>query len=110
VIEASDLMVLTSRHETGPLVFLEAAVVGVPTVGTKVGHLLEWAPNGAVCVQIGDHTGLAEAINTVLNDENLRIALALNAQDRAVRQSANFTAACFENLYEELLSPSVRRH
>jgi glycosyltransferase involved in cell wall biosynthesis len=108
-IEASDLMVLASRHETGPLVLLEAAVIGVPTVGTSVGHLREWAPKAALCVPTGDHAGLAAAITTVLNDENLRIELALHAQDRAVREDANHTAACFETLYEELTSLRGRR-
>src|SRR6202047_4092146 len=43
LVEAADLMIVSSRHEAGPLVALEAAVAGVPTVGTAVGHLAEWA-------------------------------------------------------------------
>ncbi len=37
-------MIISSRHEAGPLAVLEAAVKGVPTVGTAVGHIAEWAP------------------------------------------------------------------
>src|SRR3546814_9988889 len=44
MLAAADLLVMASRHEAGPLVAMEAAVVGVPTVGTAVGHLAEWAP------------------------------------------------------------------
>jgi glycosyltransferase involved in cell wall biosynthesis len=42
IVEAADLMILSSCHEAGPLVMLEAAVAGVPTVGTAVGHIREW--------------------------------------------------------------------
>src|SRR3546814_4537581 len=44
MLAAADLLVMASRHEAGPLVAMEAAVVGVPTVGTAVGHLAAWAP------------------------------------------------------------------
>ena len=42
IVEAADLMILSSRHEAGPLAMLEAAVAGVPTVGTL-------PPKNAVC-------------------------------------------------------------
>jgi glycosyltransferase involved in cell wall biosynthesis len=51
---AADVLVLSSRHEAGPLVVLEAAIVGVPTVGTAVGHVAEWAPDAAVAVPVRD--------------------------------------------------------
>ena len=35
----ADLFWLTSRHEAGPVAVLEAAVAGVPTVGTAVGQV-----------------------------------------------------------------------
>src|SRR2546429_2362007 len=52
----------SSRHETGPLAMLEAAVAGVPTIGTAVGHIAEWAPHAAVSAPVGDSAGLAGAI------------------------------------------------
>ena len=50
IFEVADLLILSSRHEAGPLVLLEAAAVGVPTVGTAVGHLAEWHPAAAIAV------------------------------------------------------------
>jgi glycosyltransferase involved in cell wall biosynthesis len=102
VVEEAHLMVHTSRHETGPLVVLEAAVAGVPTVGTAVGHIREWSPDAAVAVPVGNSARLAEAIAAVLNDEGLRLRLAAAAQQRAVREDADYTAACFQSLYEKL--------
>ena len=98
--------VICSRHEAGPLVVLEAAAVGVPTVGTAVGHIVEWAPGAAMAVAIGDAGALAAAIDQVLSDEPLRLRLARAAQLRALHEDADYTAACFERLYFQLLYSS----
>jgi glycosyltransferase involved in cell wall biosynthesis len=101
-IEAAHLMVLASRHETGPLVALEAAVAGVPTVGTAVGHIREWSPEAAMSVPVGDAAGLAEAIGRMLEDDELRLRIAFEALRRAVREDADATAERFEGLYATL--------
>jgi glycosyltransferase involved in cell wall biosynthesis len=103
LVEAADLMVHTSCHEAGPVVVLEAAVVGVPTVGTAVGHIAEWAPQAAVSVPVGDWEGLAYAVRQLIEDENLRLCIAGDAFARATREDADFTAACFESLYTSVI-------
>lgn len=103
LVEAADLMVISSRHETGPLVLLEAAVAGVPTVGTAVGHLCEWAPHAARAVPVGDWAALAASIRQVLADEDLRIKLALEGLKLATREDADFTAKCFTGLYAQFI-------
>jgi glycosyltransferase involved in cell wall biosynthesis len=103
VVETADLMILTSRHEAGPLAMLEAAVAGVPTVGTSVGHIREWAPAGAVCVPVGDWMRLAQGISELMQDEELRLRIAREALRRAVREDANYTAECFQRLYATLV-------
>ncbi|MDG6349236.1 glycosyltransferase, partial [Luteimonas sp. 8-5] len=95
----ADLSVLASRHETGPLVALEAAASGVPTVGTAVGHLAEWAPHAALVAPVGDAQALAAAIARVLDDEELRLRLAAAAQRIAISEDADYTAAAFDMLY-----------
>jgi len=102
LVEAADLMVISSRHETGPLVALEAAVAGVPTVGTAVGHIAEWAPDAAMTVPVGDFAGLADAIVRLLTDEKLRLRIAREASRRAVREDAEHSAQSFEAIYKEL--------
>jgi glycosyltransferase involved in cell wall biosynthesis len=103
LIEAADLMLLSSRHETGPLAMLEAAVAGVPTVGTAVGHLYEWSPHAAVSVAVGDWARLAQAIAGMLDDEELRLRIAREALQRAVREDADYTADRFQALYVSLI-------
>jgi glycosyltransferase involved in cell wall biosynthesis len=96
-------MVLSSRHEAGPLVVLEAAIAGVPTVGTRVGHLVEWAPDAALAVPVGDSARLAGAIHQMLEDEELRFRIAHEAHRRALREDADYTAERFRALYAELV-------
>jgi glycosyltransferase involved in cell wall biosynthesis len=104
-VEAADLMILSSRHEAGPLAMLEAAVAGVPTVGTAVGHIREWAPDASVSVPVGDWGRLGEAIGQMLENEDLRLGIARQAFERAVREDANYTAERFQSLYSALVPP-----
>ena len=111
IMESADLLVMSSLHEAGPLVLLEAAAAGVPTVGTAVGHIAEWAPSAALAVAVGDASALANAICTVLADEELRLRLAWNAQQRAILENADHTARAFQALYLALTTrrASIRR-
>lgn len=102
IMQSADLLVMSSLHEAGPLVLLEAAVAGVPAVGTSVGHLAEWSPAAALAVPVGDPAALAEAIRRVLADEELRLRLAWSAQHRAILEDADSTARAFESLYLQL--------
>lgn len=103
LMRAAHVLVMSSRHEAGPVAVLEAAAMGVPTVGTAVGHLAEWAPDAALAVPVGDPQSLAAALRQVLGDEALRLRLARAAWTRAVWEDADYTAGCFEGLYEELI-------
>src|SRR5262249_49282901 len=41
---AAHLHVVSSRHEACGVSMLEAASAGIPTVGTRVGHIADWEP------------------------------------------------------------------
>jgi len=99
----SDILWHSSRYEAGPLAVLEAAVAGVPTVGTAVGHVAEWAPEAAVAVPVRDPDALARETALLLEDEPRRLMLAREAQRRALARDADWTAARFEGLYEEIV-------
>jgi len=99
------LAIVSSRHEAGPLVVLEAALAGVPTVGTAVGHVAEFAPDAAVAVPVADPAALAAAIAALLDDEPRRLALAAAALARARRENADETARRFLALYARVQEP-----
>jgi len=102
IVAAAHLMVVSSRHETGPVAVLEAAVAGVPTIGTYVGHIAEWAPAAALAVPVGDSVALAAAIDQLLGDEELRLRVAREAQRRVLAEDADYTAQRFRALYASL--------
>jgi glycosyltransferase involved in cell wall biosynthesis len=102
IVESADIAVISSRHEAGPLFVLEAAVAGVPTVGTNVGHVHEWAESAALAVDCQDAESLASQIALLLSDEPMRQRLAYEAQARAVTEDATTTARLFGELYSRL--------
>ena len=102
VVEKAHVAVVSSRHEAGPLVVLEAAAAGVPTVGTAVGHIADWSPDAALAVPCRDPAALANALESVLDDEDLRLRLADRAQQRVLRDDAEHTALAFDALYASL--------
>ena len=99
LVARAHVCVMSSLHEAGPLAVLEAAVLGVPTVGTRVGHIDEWAPDAALAVPVNDPPALAAALASLMSDEPRRLRLAQAAQARALAEDADFTARAFENLY-----------
>jgi glycosyltransferase involved in cell wall biosynthesis len=103
LMNKADLLVVTSRHEAGPIVLLEAAVAGVPAVGTAVGHFAEWAPAAASAVPVGDYAALSREIAALIADDERRLAVAREAQRRALAIDADFTAAAFEQIYAGLV-------
>lgn len=102
LLARAHLLVMASLHEAGPVVVLEAATMGVPCVGTAVGHLAEWHPEAALAVGVGDDRALASAVLSLAQDETRRLRLGQAAQQRAVREDADHTASEFERLYAEL--------
>jgi glycosyltransferase involved in cell wall biosynthesis len=98
-VYAADLLVVTSRHEAGPVVALEAASAGVPTVGTHVGLLADWAPAAARTVRVGDGAALAAEIAELLAHEDERLQLALHAQQRTIEENADITTSRIRDIY-----------
>jgi glycosyltransferase involved in cell wall biosynthesis len=110
LVEAADVMVISSRHEAGPVAVLEAAAAGVPTAGTAVGHIADWAPEAAVAVPVGDAAALASAIAGLISDDGRRLRIAHAAQARAVAEDADDTARRMLALYETVASRRALAH
>lgn len=107
-MEGADLLLLASRSEGDPMVVLEAAVAGVPAVGTPVGHLPEWAPDAAALVPFADPAALAAAVAELLRDEERRLRMAAAAQQHAIRHDADHAAAHVLRTYDALTQASRR--
>ena len=100
--DAADLLVMSSLHEGAPIAMLEAAVAGVPTVGTAVGNIADWAPEAAIAVPVRDPAALAEAIARLAANEAERLRLARAAHARALADDADVYAAQVRSIYADL--------
>ncbi len=106
VFRGADLHVLTSHHDAGPLAVVEAAMCGVPTVGTAVGHVADFAGlarPAAVAIDGRDPSTLADAIVALVGDRTRRDELGDAARTWSTRHDATFTADTFEMLYRRLV-------
>jgi glycosyltransferase involved in cell wall biosynthesis len=97
------LHILTSRHESQAVVVSEAAAAGLPTIGTAVGIIAELAPERAWAVPIGDEHALAEGILALLRDPTRRERMGRAAWEWACRHDADWTAARFEQIYDDVM-------
>jgi glycosyltransferase involved in cell wall biosynthesis len=102
-VEAAHLMIISSLHEAGPLAVLEAGTLGVPTVGTAVGHVKEWAPHAAVSVPVADPVALARATADLLGNEDERLRIGQEVMLRATLEDADYTAHAFQAMYASLI-------
>jgi glycosyltransferase involved in cell wall biosynthesis len=94
---------LSSQSEAGPLVVLEAAAHGVPTIGTRVGHVADLSPSAAVAVPVGDADALAAATIDLLTHNARRHAIGQAARSWAKAHDADWTAQAFEAIYMEVI-------
>ena len=103
---AMDVNILASRQEAFGLVLVEAALCGVPSVGSKVGGIPEVIVDGVTGLLFppGDADALANALRTLACDGVRCRTMGLAARDRA---HAQFTAARMVGrlgeVYDELL-------
>jgi glycosyltransferase involved in cell wall biosynthesis len=100
--ERAHLLLISSRHEADPIVTLEAAVAGVPTVGTAVGHIADWNGEASIAVPVADPAALSRAILEMLADEPRRQRIASAAQGRACALNADWSAQEVLRIYREM--------
>ena len=85
IIPSCDLLVLPSFSESFGLVLIEALACGKPVIGSDVGGITEIInENVGLLVNPNKVSSIARAIDDLVNDEDLRHVLSLNARNRAL--------------------------
>ena len=85
VIQSSDLLILPSYSESFGLVLIEALACGKPVIGSNVGGIKEIITyDVGLLVEPADSKGLANSIDLILSDKELREKFQSNARDRAM--------------------------
>ena len=101
---ASDVFALPSRSEGFGLVYVEAALHGVPSVGTNVGGIPDAIADGetGLLVDLHDIDALAAALQRLRDDPALRLRLGAAARARA---HAEFTDTRMAERYARIFRP-----
>lgn len=100
---AADVLCFSSRSEGLPVAFMEATTLGLPTVSTAVGGLIDAIDHevNGLLVESGDVDGLAAALLRVLSDTDLRRRLGEASAAQADRFDARHAVAVIEARYLE---------
>jgi glycosyltransferase involved in cell wall biosynthesis len=84
LLQAADVLVMTSVWEAGSLAVQEGMRAGLPFVGTRVGAIPDLVADAGLLVRPHDDRALASQIRRVLEEPGL----AKDLRDRAVRRAA----------------------
>lgn len=104
-LKALDIFILPSIKEGLPYTLMEAMAAGLTVIATDVGgipDLITHEKDGIV-IPPKNKTKIAEALNTLLKDENLRLALGRNAKEKIEKdfklsEMVKNTAAIYEKV------------
>ena len=85
IIPSCDVLVLPSFSESFGLVLIEALACGKPVIGSDVGGITEIINEDVgLLVDPNRISSIAGAIDKIINDDDLRLLLSLNARNRAI--------------------------
>lgn len=107
LVQSADALVMPSLHEAFGIAAAEGMAMGIPAILSKVDGLVELGGEGenALWANPGDSRSLAEAINRMMNDEELRKRLGENGLRRIrVNFSADLVAQKWAKVFRELSS------
>jgi glycogen(starch) synthase len=102
---ASVVLVPSVWPEPCPTVVLEAMAHGRPVLGSRIGGIPDVVEHGSsgLLVPPNDPAALADSMEAVLGDDQLRRRLGVGAQKRAMQFDARFVVPQIEAVYQAAL-------
>jgi len=104
---AADIFVYPSLYEGFGLPVLEAMACGTPVITSTASSLPEVAGDAACLVDPNDTGGLAEAIEHVLTQADVRAEMSAKGRQRAATFTWERMAQSTRNVYEKALASSL---
>ena len=108
-MQCSDIFVLPSHSEGLPNVLLEAGSTGLSLIATDIGGSNEIVVNNynGYIVPINNKIKIAESLNKLISNEDLRIKFGVNSRDHVVNKySLDIVANKYIELYDKLTQTS----
>jgi glycosyltransferase involved in cell wall biosynthesis len=102
----ADIFVLPSFTESCPITILEAMSTGLPVVASDVGGVSEILSNNkdGILVEPGSKEQLAETINSLIKNKNLRNKIAKNAREKVENEfDSKIMAQKTKKFYDKIL-------
>lgn len=107
LLTVMDIFVLPSLFEGLPISLIEAMASGLPVVASRVGGIPEVIEkNNGILVQPDDTEGLKDALLTLLNDEETRIAM---GKENRKRVKAHFSLSKMTAEYESVYATLIEK-
>ncbi len=109
ILKGSDIFILPTLHETLSIALLEASVEGLALIASNTGGVPEIITNeyNGILVEPGNVDKLTEAIELLVNNQDLRRKYSKNAQQIIAQKFSNKTIeAKIDNTYKNLLGLS----
>jgi glycosyltransferase involved in cell wall biosynthesis len=105
LLSQADVFLLPSYNEGLPMALLEAMSWGLPAIATPVGGIGEVVTHNqtGLLVEPGNVNELAEAMQSLLDSETLRIRLGLAARMRVASLDIKHYSASLNNLYASVI-------
>lgn len=107
ILRSSDVLLLPSYREGFGVVIIEAAAVGVPTIGSRIYGISDAIEEGktGILVNVADAKNLELAMIQMIDDSALRNKLGLAALNRTVHKfQSDIVLEAFINYYENLFA------
>jgi glycosyltransferase involved in cell wall biosynthesis len=100
IVQEADIYIHPSLYESFGIAVLEAMALKKPIVASRIDSLEELVNDAGILVNVGDISGLANAIRNLLEDSELRKSLAQRAFQRALK----YEWINIANTYSEILN------
>jgi glycosyltransferase involved in cell wall biosynthesis len=107
LLDTARVLAYPSIYEGFGFPLLEAMSASVPVVAARAGSIPEVAGDAALLVEPTDERGLAEALDRVLTDDELRSQLVARGHDRIGTFSWTATARALASCYRRLAEGSA---
>ncbi|MDB2265758.1 glycosyltransferase family 4 protein [Halorubrum ezzemoulense] len=105
VLAASDVLVLPSFREGTPRVIAEAMASGLPVIATDIAGIPEQVAAGesGYLIPTGDPRALADRLETLLADAELRKQMGARGRERAARFSVTMMVEQIDDVYQTVV-------